>query len=289
MNKRGHGPHLHDSMATVSIEGLSFEYSKDALILNGIDLALSGSQLVSIIGPNGVGKSTLIHCIDRILSPTKGVVMVDGADVGSYSAKDLAKKIGYVPYATNDSFPMTVVDTVLMGRNPHRRWKSLHDDMIAVEEAMRMMDVSSLAMRSFSELSAGQHQRVMLARGIAQEPEILLLDEPTANLDIKHQMDVIRLLKELSVAKGVMVIMISHDLNLASKYSDNVIMMSEGRIFAVGKPEDVITEENIRHVYDVESEIIMRDGRPFMILKDPGFEYRDTGGSCSAPHIDESE
>lgn len=276
-------------MATVSIEGLSFEYSKDALILNGIDLALSGSQLVSIIGPNGVGKSTLIHCIDRILSPTKGVVMVDGADVGSYSAKDLAKKIGYVPYATNDSFPMTVVDTVLMGRNPHRRWKSLHDDMIAVEEAMRMMDVSSLAMRSFSELSAGQHQRVMLARGIAQEPEILLLDEPTANLDIKHQMDVIRLLKELSVAKGVMVIMISHDLNLASKYSDNVIMMSEGRIFAVGKPEDVITEENIRHVYDVESEIIMRDGRPFMILKDPGFEYRDTGGSCSAPHIDESE
>lgn len=276
-------------MATVSIEGLSFEYSKDALILNGIDLALSGPQLVSIIGPNGVGKSTLIHCIDRILSPTKGVVMVDEAEVGSYSAKNLAKKIGYVPYATSDSFPMTVVDTVLMGRNPHRRWKSLHDDMIVVEEAMRMMDVSSLAMRSFSELSAGQHQRVMLARGIAQEPEILLLDEPTANLDIKHQMDVIRLLKELSVAKGVMVIMISHDLNLASRYSDNVIMMSEGRIFAVGKPEDVITEENIRRVYDVDSEIIMRDGRPFMILRDPGFEYRDTGGSCSAPHGGSSE
>lgn len=276
-------------MATVSIEELSFEYSKDALILNGIDLALSGPQLVSIIGPNGVGKSTLIHCIDRILSPTKGVVMVDEAEVGSYSAKDLAKKIGYVPYAASDSFPMTVIDTVLMGRNPHRRWKSLHDDMIVVEEAMRMMDVSSLAMRSFSELSAGQHQRVMLARGIAQEPEVLLLDEPTANLDIKHQMDVIRLLKELSVAKGVMVIMISHDLNLASRYSDNVIMMSEGRIFAVGRPEDVITEENIRRVYDVDSEIIMRDGRPFMILRDPGFEYRDTGGSCSVPHGGSSE
>lgn len=276
-------------MATVSIKGLSFEYSKDVLILNGIDLALSGPQLVSIIGPNGVGKSTLIHCIDRILSPTKGVVMVDEAEVGSYSAKDLAKKIGYVPYATSDSFPMTVVDTVLMGRNPHRRWKSLHDDMIVVEEAMRLMDVSSLAMRSFSELSAGQHQRVMLARGIAQEPEILLLDEPTANLDIRHQMDVIRLLKELSAAKGVMVIMISHDLNLASRYSDNIIMMSEGRIFAVGRPEDVITEENIRRVYDVDSEIITRDGRPFMILRDPGFEYRDTGGSCSVPRGGSSE
>ena len=188
-------------MAEIQIDGLVFEYSKGAIILNGIDIALKGAQLVSIIGPNGVGKSTLIHCIDHILSPTVGTVMVDGADVAEYRPKDLAKKIGYVPYTSGDSFPITVVDTVLMGRNPHHKWKSLHDDMIVVEEAMRMMDVDDLAMRYFNELSAGQHQRVMLARGIAQEPEVLLLDEPTANLDIRHQMDVIRLLKELSVKK----------------------------------------------------------------------------------------
>jgi iron complex transport system ATP-binding protein len=147
---------------------------------------------------------------------------------------------------------------------------------------MRMMDISDLAMRSFNELSAGQHQRVMLARGIAQEPSILLLDEPTANLDIRHQMDVIRLLKELSVKKGITVIMISHDLNLASKYSDNVVMMSEGSIFAVGKPEEVINYENIKKVYGVESEIIVRDGRPLMILQDPDFVYSDSGGKCSS-------
>ena len=177
-----------------------------------------------------------------------------------------------MPYTSGDSFPITVVDTVLMGRNPHHKWKSLHDDMIVVEEAMRMMDVDDLAMRYFNELSAGQHQRVMLARGIAQEPEVLLLDEPTANLDIRHQMDVIRLLKELSVKKNILVIMISHDLNLASKYSDNVIMMSEGKIYAVGTPEQVITSDNIKHVYDVDSEIIMRDGRPFMIPTDTLFD-----------------
>jgi len=261
-------------MTQIDIDDLHFEYSKDALILKDISISLKGAQLISIIGPNGVGKSTLIHCIDRILSPTKGTVLVDDQNVMEYRPKDLAKKIGYVPYTSGDSFPMTVVDTVLMGRNPHHKWKSLHEDMIVVEEAMRMMDVSDLAMRQFNELSAGQHQRVMLARGIAQEPEILLLDEPTANLDIRHQMDVIRLLKDLSVKKDIMVIMISHDLNLASKYSDNIIMMSEGSIYAVGTPEEVINEDNIRHVYDVESEIIIRDDRPFMIPKDPEFVNR---------------
>ncbi len=268
-------------MTEVTIDGLFFEYSKDAIILNGIDIKMKEAQLISIIGPNGVGKSTLIHCIDHILSPSKGVVMVDDINVSDYRPKDLAKKIGYVPYTSGDSFPMTVVDTVLMGRNPHHKWKSLHEDMIVVEEAMRMMDVSDLAMRQFNELSAGQHQRVMLARGIAQEPEILLLDEPTANLDIRHQMDVIRLLKELSVKKNIMVIMISHDLNLASKYSDNIIMMSEGRIYAVGTPEEVITEANIKHVYDVDSEIITKEGRPFMIPRDPEFTDRGSNENYS--------
>lgn len=268
-------------MTEIEIKGLFFEYSKNATILNGIELTVKGAQLISIVGPNGVGKSTLIHCIDRILSPTQGYVLVDGKDVSEYPPKELAKKIGYVPYTSGDSFPMTVVDTVLMGRNPHHKWKSLHEDMIVVEEAMRMMDVSDLAMRQFNELSAGQHQRVMLARGIAQEPEILLLDEPTANLDIRHQMDVIRLLKELSVKKNILVLMISHDLNLASKYSDNIVMMSEGKIYAVGTPDEVMTEENIRHVYDVDSEIIIKEGRPFMIPKDSALTECERDGESS--------
>ena len=265
-------------MTEIIIDGLDYAYSKDVLVLKGINLSLRNPQLISIIGPNGVGKSTLIHCIDRILAPTKGTVMVDEKNVTDYPAKELAKKIGYVPYSAGDSFPMTVVDTILMGRNPHHKWKSLHEDMIIVEEAMDLMEIKSLAMRNFNELSAGQHQRVMLARGLAQQPEVLLLDEPTANLDIRHQVGVTRLLKQLSVEKGIIVIMISHDLNLASKYSDNIIMLSKGGVFAVGKPDEVINSENIREVYGVDSEVIQSEGRPFMIVKDPDFEFRDTGG-----------
>ncbi len=264
-------------MPDITINDLEFSYSKDALILKDITIDISNPQLISIIGPNGVGKSTLIHCINRILSPTKGTVIVDGQAVEEYNIKDLAKKIGYVPYTSTDTFPMSVVDTILMGRNPHRKWKSLHQDLLVAKKVMEMMDITHLAMRPFNELSAGQHQRVMLARGLAQEPEILLLDEPTANLDIRHQMDVIRLLKQLAVRNGLMVIMISHDLNIAAKYSDNIIMMSKGQIYAVGKPIDVITAENVKKVYDVDSEVIVSDGRPFMIVKDFDFDPNEGG------------
>jgi len=259
-------------MPEVSIRDLLYSYSEEAVILKGISMDIREPQLVSIIGPNGVGKSTLIHCMNKILSPVAGTVLVDGKEVKDYEIKELAKKVGYVPYTSTDTFPMTVVDTILMGRNPHRRWKSLHDDLIIARDVMEMMDITHLAMRPFNELSAGQHQRVMLARGLAQEPEILLLDEPTANLDIKHQMDVIRLLKQLSVKKGLMVVMISHDLNIAAKYSDNIIMMSKGQIYAVGRPADVITSENVKEVYGVDSEVIMAEGRPFMIVKDSEFD-----------------
>ena len=262
-------------MTTLQTIGMDFGYTRDICILKGIDLEMCNPQLISVIGPNGAGKTTLIHCLNKLLSPTKGTVLIDERDVSGYKAKELAKKIGYVPYTSGDSFPMSVVDTVLMGRNPHRKWNTLHDDMRIVEEALEMMDISDLAMRPFNELSAGQHQRVMLARGLAQQPEVLLLDEPTANLDIKHQMDVIRLLKKQSVLRGIMVVMISHDINIAAKYSDNIIMMRDGEIFAVGTPQDVITAENIKAVYGVDSHLIDHGGRPHVILDDPDFNEED--------------
>lgn len=251
----------------LKIDKVEFRYSS-VPVLKNISLDISGPQFVSILGPNGVGKSTLIHCINKILVPRDGAVSIDGKDVKDIHIKDLAKEIGYVPYSSSDTFPLTVVDTVLMGRHPHSRWKSLDNDLEIVYDTLKLMGISSLAMRPFDELSAGQHQKVMLARGLVQEPRILLLDEPTSNLDIKHQIEVTKILRDLSRDKNIVVIMISHDLNIAAKFADNMILMYEGRIFAVGSPSEVITEENLRTVYGVDSKVIFDEGRPHIILKD---------------------
>ena len=259
----------------IKIDGMEFSYT-GVPVLEDVTLDISGPQLVSIIGPNGVGKSTLIHCIDRILSPTEGTILLDGRDVGTINMKELAKEIGYVPYAAHDAFPLSVVDTVLTGRHPHSRWKSLDHDLDVVYSTLDLLGIRDLALRSFDELSAGQHQKVMIARGLVQEPKVLLLDEPTSNLDIKHQIEVTRILKELSEEKGIMVVMISHDLNIAAQYSDNMIMLFNGGVYAVGKPADVITRKNIAAVYGVECDIVENHGRPHMIMLDPRFNGSGT-------------
>ena len=251
----------------LKIKDVSFSYSS-VPGLHDVSFELGGNELVSILGPNGVGKSTLIHCINKILAPTSGTVLIDGKDVSEIKLKELAKQIGYVPYSANDSFPLSVIDTVMIGRHPHSKWGTLDKDLDIVYDTLRMLGISHLAMRPFNELSAGQHQKVMLARGLVQEPEILLLDEPTSNLDVRHQLDVTKMLKRLSREKNILIVMISHDINIAAKYSDKIILMHKGSVFDMGEPNKVITAENLRTVYGVTAEITKDDDAPHVILKD---------------------
>lgn len=252
----------------IKIDNMEFSYSSTP-VLHDVTLDLNGAQFISIVGPNGVGKSTLIHCMNKVLKPTGGTVMLNDTYVSDMKLKEVAKIVGYVPYTSSDTFPLSVVDTVLMGRAPHTGWRPKEKDLEIVYNILKMLSIDHLADRAFNELSAGQHQKVMLARGLAQDPQILLLDEPTSNLDIRHQLEVTSILKELSANRDMLVIMISHDINIASKFSDMMIMLKDGSIYAAGKPEEVITKDNIREVYGVESEIMDSHGRPHVVLDMP--------------------
>lgn len=264
----------------IKIDGMEFGYSS-VPVLKDIVLDLEGPQFVTIIGPNGVGKSTLIHCMNKVLKPSKGTVLVNDRDVSDMKLRDIAKIIGYVPYTSSDTFPLSVVDTVLMGRSPHTGWKPKEADLNIVYNVLKLLDIDDLAMRPFNELSAGQHQRVMLARGLAQDPQILLLDEPTSNLDIRHQLEVTRLLRDLSRTQDLLVVMISHDINISAKFSDRMILLKGGTIFATGTPDEVITEDNIREAYGVESEVIRYGGHPHVILKEPVPIEKATHKTCA--------
>lgn len=252
----------------IEVKDLSFSYDKMNDVLSHISFTLDRPGLVCIIGPNGVGKSTLVKCMDKILVPTDGDILFDGTSIRDMDYKALSKFIGYVPVSTNDYFPMTVIETIMMGRHPFQSLTArTKDDFDAVYDILESMNIEHLAMRSFGDLSAGQHQRVAIARGLAQEPRLLILDEPTANLDARYQMMVTRLLKRISEERGMTVLMISHDLNIAAKFADSVILMTfPGTIYKSGDPKDVITPENIRYAYGVDCLVSEIEGRPHVVL-----------------------
>ncbi len=277
-----------DPRIILDVNDLTFAYNakkNPRPTLRDISIDIRGAQLLSILGPNGVGKSTFIHCLNKILEPTAGSVLINDFPVSDIPLKEMARLTGYVPYSANDSFPLTVTDTILMGRHPHSKMGSLDDDLKIVEETLKLIGIEDLADRFFNELSAGQHQKVMLARGLAQQPRILFLDEPTSNLDIKYQLEITRLLKRLSREKDMLVVMISHDINIAAKYSDNVMVLLDGGIYDAGNPADVITEQMLKTVYGVDATIIDDHSRPHMIMVDNSEEIPEGGDhSISVPH-----
>ena len=248
----------------LQIRDLSFSYGSTQ-ILKDINMELDSSDVLGIVGPNGAGKSTLIRCIDRILVPQQGTVLLDGQEMKQMSSMEIAKKIGYVPQSISNTFPATVFDTVLMGRRPHLGWRSSEEDIDTVLEVLTMLKIKYLAMRDFNEISGGQQQKVLIARALAQDAEILLLDEPTSNLDIRHQLEVMEILTKLVKKKGLSVMMAIHDLNLASRYSDRIIMLNGGSIRDTGDPVSVLTAENIQSVYGAEVIVKHEAGKPYII------------------------
>ena len=248
----------------LKVNKIEFAYNSTS-VLENISLELDRSEILGIVGPNGTGKSTLIRCIDRILKPQQGTILLDENDITTMNRMEIARKMGYVPQSTTRVFPASVIDTVLMGRRPHLGWKSSEEDMDKVLEILELLGIVEFAMRDFNEISGGQQQKVLIARALAQEADVLLLDEPTSNLDIRHQLEVMEIMTNVVRKNGISAVMAIHDLNLASRYTDRILMMNGGRIFAAGEPASVLTIENIKRVYGVEV-LVKSDGeRPYII------------------------
>ena len=234
----------------IEIKDLGFSYG-DLNIFKNVTLDIEESKLTCILGPNGVGKSTFMYCMNKLLKPTEGQVLIDGRDVTQISFKELSKIMSFIPHSEDATFAISVMDTVLMGRHPHAGAILTKRDLRIAAENIKLLGVANLANRMFNETSAGQRQRIMIARGLTQEPKFLLLDEPTANLDVRYQMMVMRMLRDIAHVKKIAVIVICHDLNVTSAFADRILLMHKGGIYADGTSEEVLTRENVKTVYGV--------------------------------------
>jgi iron complex transport system ATP-binding protein len=225
-------------------------------VIKGMEFSVRQGEIVGIIGPNGSGKSSLLKLLAKLVRPQEGSIHLFGNEIGTLSRESISRQVAYMPQDLSYDFPFSVLDMVLMGRFPHRRgglWNLVgwerQEDLATAEEAMVQADVMHLADRMIATLSAGERQRALLARALAQGPRMLMLDEPTAHLDLNHQLDVCRILRQVHEQLQMTVLIVSHDINLASQYCDRILVMKQGTLVGIGPPEDMIHPRVLSEVY----------------------------------------
>jgi len=235
----------------IKVEGLTFAYT-DEMVLQDISFDVVSGEFLSVIGPNGSGKTTLLKLLYRHLSPLSGAIYLNNESIANISRRNLSQKIAVVSQVSQFHFGLTAIELVLMGRSPHMGLLAFEgeEEFRIAREAMTLTNVLDFKDRNIFSLSGGELQRVVIARALAQEPQAMLLDEPTSYLDIKHQISICQLLKRMNKDKDITIIAVFHDINLASSFSDRVMIMKDGKIHGLGSPEDMITQETLESVYD---------------------------------------
>lgn len=261
-------------MSRLMARELTLAY-EDRTVVHQLELAVPDGQVTVIVGPNACGKSTTLRALGRLLKPRGGSVLLDGTELAKIPTKRIARSIGLLPQSPVAPEAITVADLVARGRQPHQHWwqQWSDEDERAVTEAMARTDVSALADRPVDELSGGQRQRVWIAMALAQETDLLLLDEPTTFLDIAHQVEVLDLVRRLNHEQGRTVVIVLHDLNQAARYADHLVAMKSGRVIAEGPPGEVVTADLVREVFGLEAVVIPDPvtGSPLVV---PGAPFR---------------
>jgi iron complex transport system ATP-binding protein len=236
----------------LSVNGISFNY-KSKKTLSNIEFKVNKNEIISILGPNGAGKTTLLKCINRILKPYKGTIFLNEENILNYSQNRIAQNISYVSQKT-ESNKLTVFDTILLGRKPHIQFNVGDKDLKIVQSIIKILNLENIALRYTEEISGGELQKVSIARALVQEPKIILMDEPTASLDLKNQQEILILITDISKFHEASTIMTVHDINTALRYSDRILFLKDGLIYAQIKPDEV-NPEIIEEVYDVKVNI----------------------------------
>ncbi|MDR1608899.1 MAG: ABC transporter ATP-binding protein [Deltaproteobacteria bacterium] len=242
------------------INNLFFSYKSEKLILCDISFNVQNGEILGIVGSNGTGKTTLLKNLCKLLAPQKGQIIFDGDDITKLSIANTAQIIAYAPQRPNDFFSMNVIDCVMMGRLPYSQFSYSKKDKDLVFSIIEKTNLRELAFRDIREISGGERQLVFIARALAQQPKIIILDEPTSSLDIKNQLFILHFISNLAKKDNFSIIMTLHDLNLASLFCDKILMLKNSRIFAYGEPHDILTEENIDIMYGVNTKVTEVNG-----------------------------